>query len=46
MERSKIYYPTLGQASGLVLVCIAFGIAVGVPLELLALLLPESLRGC
>jgi len=44
MERSKIYYPTLGQASGLVLVCIAFGIAVGVPLELLALLLPESLR--
>jgi len=44
MDRSKTFYPNLSQASGLVLVCIALGIAVGLPLELLAWLLPEPLR--
>ncbi|WP_375769143.1 CPBP family intramembrane metalloprotease [Archangium gephyra] len=44
MDRSTTHYPNLRQASGLVLICIALGFAVGVPLELLALLLPEPLR--
>ncbi|MDY7228321.1 CPBP family intramembrane glutamic endopeptidase [Hyalangium rubrum] len=44
MDRSKIFYPSISQAAGLMLVFIAFAIVVALPFESFAALLPAPLN--